>query len=86
MPQPTLIGAPGVEAAWRLAHHALLLGGGNGRSDRNRNRLGDLVLHCKDVGEIAIVAFGPNMLAGLGLDRAAAKSESNSRAMAGAAA
>jgi len=31
--------------------------------------LGDLVLHCKDVGEIAVVALGPDMVADLGLDQ-----------------
>jgi hypothetical protein len=45
-----------------------LLGGGNGRGDRYRDGIGDFVLHCKNVGEIAIVAFGPDMLAGFRLD------------------
>ena len=68
MPQTPLIGAPGVEAAWRLAHYAPLLGGGNGRGDRYRDGIGDFVLHCKNVGEIEIAAFGPDMLAGFRLD------------------
>ena len=48
---------------------ALLLGVGNGRGDRDRHRLGDLVLHRENVGEIAVVALGPDMIAGLGLDQ-----------------
>jgi hypothetical protein len=68
-PQPALIGGPCVEARRRLPHGASLLGLGDGRGNRERHRLGDLVLHREDVGEIAIVALGPDMLAGFALDK-----------------
>jgi hypothetical protein len=71
MPHSALAKTPGVEACRRLAHRALLLGFRNGRGNGDRRRQGDFILHGKDVGEIAIVAFGPNMLAGLRLDPAA---------------
>ena len=69
MPQPTLVGSPGVEAAGRLAHRALLLGLGDGRSDRGGDRLRDLVLHREDVDEVTVVALGPDVLPGFGLDQ-----------------
>jgi hypothetical protein len=68
MPQPELIGRPGVETAGRLTQGQMLLGIGNGRGNRDRHRLGDLILHCEDVGEVAVVALSPDVLAGLGLD------------------
>ncbi len=68
MPQAALVGAPGVEAPRRLAHGAMLLGIGDSRGDGDRHRPGDLVLHREDVGEIAVVALGPDVVAGLGLD------------------
>jgi hypothetical protein len=49
----------------RLAHRALLLGLG----DRDRHVLADLVLDGEDVGEVAVVALGLDMVAGLGLDQ-----------------
>src|ERR1700730_5366090 len=69
MPQTALIGGPGVQGSRRLAQGAVLLGIGNGRGNRDRHRLGDLVLQCEDVSEIAIVALGPDMRPGLGLDQ-----------------
>src|SRR6267378_5641034 len=64
MPQAALIGRPGVEAARRLAHRPLPLRVRNDRSNRYRHRLGDLVLQREYVGEITVVAFGPNVVAG----------------------
>src|SRR5215469_4397739 len=69
MPHTTLIGSPGVEVARWLPDRALQFGMGDCWGDGNRYRLGDLVLHDEDVGEIAVVALGPDMLAGLGLDQ-----------------
>jgi hypothetical protein len=63
----------------RLPQSALLLGGGNGWGDRDRHRLCDLVLHSENVGEIAVIALGPNVLAGFGLDEL----RSNADAVAG---
>src|SRR6516165_4557976 len=69
MPQTALVSRPGVETARWFAHRALPLGignrGGNGYCHSVRN----LVLHREDIGEIAVVALGPDMLAGLGLDQ-----------------
>jgi hypothetical protein len=53
--------------AWRLAHRAVLLGIGNGRGYGYRHGLGDLVLEREDIGQIAVVALGPDVLPGLGL-------------------
>jgi len=40
----------------------------DGRGDRDRHSLRDIVLHREDVGEIAVIAFSPDVLAGLRLD------------------
>jgi hypothetical protein len=69
MPQPALVGRPGVEVVWRLAHRPLQLGLSDRRGDRDRHRLTDLVLHREDVGEVAVVALGPDVVAGLRLDQ-----------------
>jgi hypothetical protein len=69
MPQPALICGPGIKAFGRSAHRALSLSLGNGRSDGDRYRLGDLVLDREDIGEIAVVTLGPNVVAGFGLDQ-----------------
>jgi hypothetical protein len=68
MPQSALVGGPGVEASWRLAQGSLLLGFGNGWGNSDGRRLGYLILDGEDVGEVAVIAGGPNVLAGLGLD------------------
>src|SRR6516162_10745613 len=67
MPQTSLIGAPGVEAARRLAQDAVLLGIGNRWGNSDRHCLSDLVLQRENVGEIAVVAFGPDVIASFGL-------------------
>jgi hypothetical protein len=67
VPQPALKGSPSIETAWRFAYRTTELGIGNSRSDRNRYRLGDIVLHCEHVGEITVVAFGPEMIASFAL-------------------
>src|SRR6516165_6978495 len=64
MPQAALISPPGVEACRRLPHRPLAFGIGDGRGNGGRHRLGDLVLHRKDFGEVAIVALGPDVVAG----------------------
>ena len=69
MPQAALVGRPGIEALRQLAQGAVLLGIRNRWGDRNGGRLGDLVLHGKDVSEIAVVTLGPDMLAALGFDQ-----------------
>ena len=58
MPEPAMIGFSCIEALRGLAHDALPLGLRQGRLDRHRNALGDLVLDGKDVAEIAVVALG----------------------------
>src|SRR5258708_15962323 len=69
MPPPALVGGPGIKAFGRPAHRALSLSLGNGRSDGDRYRLGDLVLDREDIGEIAVVTLGPDVVAGFGLDQ-----------------
>ena len=44
-----------------------MLGIGNGRHQGDRHCLGDLVLQRENVGEIAVVAFGPDVIASFGL-------------------
>src|SRR5947207_1615947 len=68
VPQTTLVGCPGIKVFRRLPHSALLFGLGDGRGNSDCRRLGELVLHRKDVREVAIVALGPDMVACLGLD------------------
>jgi hypothetical protein len=69
MPQTSLIGGPDIEAGRRLSQSAVLLGVGNRWGNSDRHSLSDLVLQRKDVGEIAVVALGPDVLASLGLDQ-----------------
>jgi hypothetical protein len=38
------------------------------RFDCPRNLLGDFVLNCENIGKIAIVSFGPKMIARAGVD------------------
>ena len=59
---------PSVEICRRPAHRTLALRIGYCRGNSDRRRFGDFVLHRKDVGEIAIVTLGPDMLAALGLN------------------
>src|SRR5262249_3568882 len=69
MPEAALIGSPDIEALRWFAHSALPLGVGNGRGDSDRHRLGNLVLHFEDIGKIAVVALGPNMVTRWCLDQ-----------------
>ena len=64
MPQTALIGRPGIQALRWLAHGASQLSVCNGRGQGGRQRFGKLVLHSKNIGEIAVVALGPHMVAG----------------------
>ena len=69
MPHPALIGAPGIKTCWRLAHRPLLLGGSDGRRDSDGRGLSDFILHNENIGEITVIALGPDMIAGLGLNK-----------------
>ena len=69
MPHPALIGTPGIKTCRRLAHRPLLLGGSDGRRDGDGRGLSDFILHGENVGEITVVALGPDMIAGLGLNK-----------------
>ena len=69
MPLPTLIGAPGIETPGWSSHCALPLDIGDCGGDRDGDGFSDLILHREDVGEITVVAFGPNVVAALGLDQ-----------------
>ena len=44
------------------------LGGDQLNAERVRDLARDLILQREEVGEIAVIAFGPDVLAGLGLD------------------
>ena len=68
VPEAALISCLRVETLRRPTHGPPLLGVGNGRCNGDRYRFGDLVLDREDVGEIAVVALGPDVDAGLGLE------------------
>src|SRR5215471_7503898 len=68
MPQAALIGRPSIEVPRWLSYGPSELGIEDGRGDRDRHSLRDIVLHREDVGEIAVIAFSPDVLAGLRLD------------------
>src|SRR6516165_5237498 len=68
MPQAALIGGPSIEVPRWLSYGPPQLGIADGRGDRNRYSLGDLVLHREDVGKIPVVALGPDVVAGLRFD------------------
>ena len=67
MPHPSLVRAPGIEICRRLAYRPLPFGVGDDR--RNGRSLRDFILHGENVGEITVVALGPDMIAGFGLDK-----------------
>src|SRR5262245_11028090 len=69
MPQTTLVSGPGVEASWWRAHRTVQFGVGYSRGDGDRHRFADLVLQCENVGELAVVALCPDVLAGVSLDQ-----------------
>jgi hypothetical protein len=47
----------------------VLLGVGNGRRKGGRHRLGDLILERENVGEIAIVVLGPDVISGASINK-----------------
>ena len=55
---------PRVHAVRGLALGAKIFGGVKLRLDRRDDGLGDLVLHREHIGELAVVAFGPDVAAG----------------------
>src|SRR5215472_9860854 len=60
---------PCIEALGRLTLAADILGRVKLGLDRRHDPLGNLVLHREDVAEVAVVAFGPDVIARLGLDQ-----------------
>ena len=69
MPHSSLIGAPGIKTCLRLAHRPLLFGVSDGRRDGDGRGLSNFVLYGENVREITVVALGPDMIAGLGLNK-----------------
>src|SRR5690242_7001167 len=69
VPKSSLIGFPSIETFRRFAQYALLFGFGQRRLDDASNARRDLVLHGKDVTEVAVIALGPDMDAGGGVDQ-----------------
>ena len=55
---------PGVDALRRLAPHARGFRQQDLRADRADHPVGDLVLQLEDVGQLAVVALGPQVIAG----------------------
>jgi hypothetical protein len=69
MPQAALIGGPSIEVSRWLSYSPSKLSVPDRRGDRNRHSLCDLVLQGENIGEIAIIALGPDVLSGLRLDQ-----------------
>src|SRR5258708_30621454 len=69
MPHPAIIAFPSVKAVRGLARGTLALatfhGGQYCRRDAGRN----FILHCEDIGEIAIIALSPEMSVGRRLNQ-----------------
>jgi hypothetical protein len=64
MPQRPHHQIPGVQAIGRFAPGAKIFRSIDLRLDRRDDGLGDLILHREHIGEIAVVALGPDMAAG----------------------
>jgi Tetratricopeptide repeat len=69
MPQPTMVAFPRIKAVRRLACRTLALVAFDCRQDRGRDAHGDLVLHCKNIRQVAVVALRPQMPASRCLDQ-----------------
>ena len=68
VPKATLVRLPRSEVFWQLAQRAPLLRIRDSRQDRGYYRSGNIVLHGKDIGQIAVVTLRPDMVAGIGVD------------------
>ena len=62
MPEPALISGPGVEALRRLPYRASQLSVGNRRGQSGRQCMCNLILHRENIGQIAVVAVGPDVI------------------------
>ena len=60
---------PRIDALRRLAPHPRRLGDQDLRPDRTDDAVGDVVLQLEDVGQLAIVAVGPQVDAVRGIDQ-----------------
>ena len=69
MPHSAVIAFPSIEAVGRLAGGTFALAALERRLDCLGNLRGDLVLHRKDIGKVAVVPLGPKMPAGGGFDQ-----------------
>src|SRR5215472_18741632 len=69
MPQAALVRGPDVEALGGLAHCASSFSVVDGRGDGDSHCVCDLVLHRKNIREVAVVVLGPGVLAALSLDQ-----------------
>src|SRR3954447_4254928 len=69
MPKAALIGFPSIEAVRRFAQYAVLFGLGKRRFDEPRNVRRNFVLYGKDVAEIAVVTFRPEVAARARVDQ-----------------
>src|SRR5690242_15616130 len=68
VPQTAMVALPGVEAVRWLARGALAFAALDIREDRGRNGRGNLVLHSKDIGQVAVKPLGPEMASRSRLD------------------
>ncbi len=69
VPQATLVALPCIKAFRRLAARACALHRVQFWSDRGNDRLGNLILEVEQVGKLAIVPFGPNVVTGGRVDQ-----------------
>src|SRR4051812_28662627 len=69
MPHTAVITFPGVETVGRLARDPLALAALHGGQYCGRDAPRYFVLHCEDIGEVAVIALGPEMSVGRCLDQ-----------------
>src|SRR6516162_6159090 len=69
MPEAALAIIPGAHVLRPFCDYALAFGAGQCWLDRGDDTRGDVVLHREDVGQISVVALGPEMGTGGGIDK-----------------
>src|SRR6266436_9126387 len=71
MPEAALAIIPGAHVLGPLRDYTLAFGAGQRWLDRGDDTRGDVVLHREDVGQISVVALGPEMGTGGRIDKLA---------------
>ena len=69
VPERTLPRFPGGQGSGRLLQSTAPLDVRNCRVDRSHDCLGDLVLDCEEVGQVAIESFSPDVMVSLRINK-----------------